>query len=327
MGGEKLSEAEKEGLSPEEIAAIEEDDEGLLDELKTGDDDLAAEEAAAKADAEAETKAKAEQEAKDKAEEEAKAKEKADADAKAAAEEKTPEELKAAAKAEADAAEKAEAEKVEKRAEEPPPFVPQVKIVDDGKLEELKTKYEEAKKKFDDGDIDYAEMDEAKDEYNQAKWKKEYAEESNASLRNARWEWEQESFLGANKMFMDNETLHVAFVAAVNKLIVSDEGKTMSDRDVLRAAKEKVEKDLGMLKPADDKGTDKEKEKQEAIRKAKEKMGDKGKIPPDIGGLPEAEENTDENEFSYLDRLEGDAYQRALDRLTPSQLERYENAH
>jgi len=294
--GDKLNENEKEGLSPEEIEAIESEEGDDLDDLLPEDE------------------LKAEEEKQDKAESEAKDQEEADAKAKAAeAEEPKPGE------------EPEKKEETTKSADEPAPFVPQVKVVDDAKLNELKTKFDEAKKKFEDGDIDYAELDEAKDAYNQAKWKKEYSEESNASMREARWKWEQENFLDANKDFKDNDTLHVAFVAAVNNLIASDEGKAMSDREVLEAAKKKVHKDLGVLKPSGDDGT-KEKERQNAIRKAKEKMSDKTNIPQDIGGLPEAEENSDEKEFAYLDRLDGERLQAAVDRMTPAQLARYEDA-
>jgi hypothetical protein len=354
MGKTTLTVADKEGLSEEEIAAIESEEGDELDDLKTPEEleaELKAEQAEAKAKAEADAKAKEEADAKEaeeaklKAEQEAlgktpeeleaaEAKAKEEADAKAAAEAKTPEELKAEedAKAEADAEAAAKAEADAEADKEPPPFVPQVKIVDDAEFEKLKTTFEEAKKKFDDGDIDYAELDVAKDAFNQAKWEKEYSEKSNASMVQAHWQWEQSSFLSAkeNVNFRDNETLNAAYVAAVNKLIGSDEGKTMTDRQVLEAARDKVEKDLGLVRPkVDPEETEdekKEREKQEAIAKAKKTVGDRSKIDPDLTDLPSAEDNVEENEFTWLDKLEGEAYEMAVGKLTSQQLERYENA-
>lgn len=366
----KLTNAEKDGLSKEEIAALEEEDEGL-DELKSAEEQEKAEaEAKAKADADAKAKAdaeakeakeKAEAEAKEKAEAEAKAK--AEADEKAAAEKeaaktdaekeaaekaaaekelegKTDAEKEAIAKAKAEAEAKAKEEEEVKAKEEAdkktvtPPFVPQMKTIDDAELKTLKESFDDAKKQFDDGDIDYAKLDEAKDAYNEARWKKDFAEESNASMRENRWQWEQDSFLGAegNKDFRFdvNETLHSAFVATVNKLLSTDEGKTMNDRQILEAAKEKVEKDLGVVrtKTGDDQETEAQKAerlKKDAIAKAKAKLGDKSKVTLDLTDVPAAEENLDTSEFDHIDRLDGEALQAAIDKMTPAQLERYED--
>ncbi len=150
-------------------------------------------------------------------------------------------------------------------------------------------------------------------------------------MRENRWKWEQDNFLSAegNISLRDNETLHTAFVATVNKLISTDEGKAMSDRQVLEAAKNKVEKDLGVARTeAGGDETDAQKEarlKQEAIDKAKGKLGDKTEIKPDLTNVPAADENTDVGEFDYVTRLEGDAYQQAIDRMSPAQQARWED--
>jgi len=248
-----LSEQDKLYLSPEEIAALEEDDEGL-DDLKT--------EEALKVEVEAE----------------AAAKEKADAEAK--------EEAEAAATAEAE------------KKTEPPPFVPQIQVVSDEELADLKQKYEIAQDEYDDGDIEYSELDKVKDPYNQAKWEKDYSEKSNASMHEARWTWEQKRFLDDNADFRNVSALNAAFVAAVNKLISTDDGKTMSDRQVLEAAKESVEKDLGATTRGRSMDT------------------------ADISDEAVSGKSAD---FSYLDKLEGAAYQAAIDKLTPEQLERLED--
>jgi hypothetical protein len=240
-----LTDEDKAGLSEAEIAALEEEDEGL-DELKPGNDDVA--------------------------------------------------------KAEAEAKVGADAEAAEK---EPAPFVPQIDIVDEAELEKLKTAFEEAKEAFDDGDIDYAELDEAKDAFNEANWQKNFAEKSNASMRQNHWILEQERFLNSHTDFRDNETLNAAFAIAVNRLIDTDEGAAMSDRQVLEAAKDKVVKDLVVVG---------------SVRT-------RTRADEDITDLAAADEAANQsNDFAHLDKLEGDAYQAAIDKLTPAQLERYENA-
>jgi fused signal recognition particle receptor len=306
-----LTDEEKESLSPEEIAAMEGGEGG---EMKTAEE-LADEEATAKA------KADADAEAKEKAEEEAKAETEAETEAekKAAAEEgdETKTDAGKEADAEAEAKEEVEAEAGSK------PFTPKFTEVDLAELDKLKTALDEAKKKFDDGEIDYAKLDEVKDAFNEMKWKADFAVESNQNMQEGRWQWEQERFLDDNWQYRDNRTLNAAFVATVNSIITTDEGKKLSDKEVLAKAKKQVEADLEIIGEGSKKTED---EKQKAIDAAKKANADRSKIAADIGGLPAAEENEDVGEFAYLDKLEGEAYQAAVDKLTPEQLRKYEDS-
>ena len=321
-----LTDEEKESLSPEEIAAMEEEGEEERDELKTAEE-LASEEAAdkAKTETEAEVKEKAEEDAKAVVEAEAKA----ESEKKAATEKdetKTDAEKEAAAKVEVEVEEEEEAkakEEADKKAGAKP-FVPKFAGVDQEKLDSLKTAMDEAKKKFDDGDIDYTKFDQTKDAYNEAKWKADFAQESNQNMQQGRWQWEQERFLDDNKQYRDNRTLNAAFAATVNSIIATDEGKKLSDKEVLVKAKEQVEADLGITGEGS-KQTDDD-EKQKAIAAAKKANADRSKIAADIGGLPAAEENEDVGEFAYLDKLEGEKFQAAIDKLTPEQLRKYEDS-
>lgn len=49
-------------------------------------------------------------------------------------------------------------------------------------------------------------------------------------------------------------------------------------------------------------------------------------LPPSLGTMPQADIETGEGEFAFLDRLGGEAFMRALERLTPEQRARYEEA-
>lgn len=202
------------------------------------------------------------------------------------------------------------------------PFVPQFAVADPKSIEELKTKAEEALEKYEAGEIEYPELDEAKNAYNRAQWESDFSTQANKNMAQGRWQWEQQRFLDDNDMFKDNETLNAAFVSVVNKIIQTEDSESLTDRQVLAKAKKQVEKDLGLNletpKPESDK-------KREAIKAAKAAKGDRSKIDPDIGGLPSAGENEDTSEFGYLDKLEGEKYQAAIDKLSPEQLKKYED--
>lgn len=210
------------------------------------------------------------------------------------------------------------------------PFAPTIYSADDERLKKLKDDLDDAKKKFDEGEIDFAKFSESKDSYNEAKWKTDFANEANANMVDERWKWEQDRFLDDNNRFRDNSTLNAAFVSAVNKIISSDEADKLSDREVLIQAKGQVEADIqallsGMTPAATDDKAAKGDKKDKALKDAKKASGDRAQIPPDIKNAPAAAENTDGNEFAHIDKLDGEKYQAAVDKLTPEQLERYEN--
>lgn len=221
---------------------------------------------------------------------------------------------------------------IETKLQEQKPFVPKFSTIGQEKLDSLKSEVDEAKKKFDDGEIDYATFSETKDKYNEASWKESFATESNKTLNEGRWQWEQERFLDQNVSLRDNKTLNGAFVSVVNEIIGTDEGKKLSDFAVLEKAKTQIEADLGIgvvgitsrAVSVADKKTDAEKQK--AISLAKDKKSDRSNLSADIGGLPTAEENVDTSEFAQIENLSGEAYQKAIDGMTPAQLERYEDS-
>ena len=126
----------------------------------------------------------------------------------------------------------------------------------------------------------------------------DFAQESNKNMRDERWIGEQERFLTENSEYRDNRTLNATFVAAVNSLLTSDEGAKMSDRELLLAAQEQVDADLRGLE------TD-----------------------SSAASSSVAEDNTTHHadEFAHLDKLEGAAYQKAIDSLSSDQLARYED--
>ena len=225
-----------------------------------------------------------------------------------------------------DAKPKDEGDSAEKAAiPEQKPFVPTLPEVDPEELKSLKEALDEAQKKFTDGDIDYAELDKIKDAYNEVKWTADFAAKSNKGVRETLWQWEQDRFLEDNTRFQKNTTLNAAFVAVVNVIINTEEGAKLTDRQVLAKAKVQVETDLGMLRGTPDKGLTEAEKKQQAIKNVKKNQGDRSNLSADVGSLPSADENVDADPFGYLDKLEGEKYQEAIDKLTPAQLQKYED--
>jgi hypothetical protein len=214
-------------------------------------------------------------------------------------------------------------------AKEQKPFVPTLPEIDAAKLEQLKSDLDEAKKKFADGDIDYSELDIIKDIFNELKWKSEFTQESNLNTRETLWKWEQDRFLDDNDKFKNNVTLNAAFISVVNGIIATEDGAKLTDRQVLAKAKEQVEADLGLTQSYSASSADKSKaaeaKKQAAIAGAKKSNADRSNIAADIGGLPSAEENVDTDPFTYLDKLEGEKFQAAINKLSPEQLSKYED--
>jgi len=326
-----------EGLSEEEIAALEDDESEV--EGSGGDDDKDLSES----DKDADTKS--DQDVKDK-----------DADGKDEAGDKktgtddvsstTDDGADTAKKSDdgsgdktTDGADAGTGDEKEKTAPEQKPFVPKFTgpdkaVVDDleTKVKDAKAKFDDAEAKFDEGEIDYQALDkmkdewrDVKDEWREAKIKFDVAHSMGEDTDRSKWEWEQDRFYEDFSDFdaKNNATLHSAFIATVNRVIHTPEASKMTDRQVLLKAKEQVEKDLGIASSANsDKSNS---EKQAALDKAKKGNADRSKLGADIGGLPAAEdEGTDgTDEFAYLDKLEGEKFELAVAKLSEEQLEKY----
>lgn len=201
------------------------------------------------------------------------------------------------------------------------PFVPQFPVADQERIEALKEAADKAKEEYEEDpeaeeDVYLA----ARDAYNQAKWEADFSARANENMQQGKWLWERDRFLDDNEQFKTNATLNAAFSSVVRIMVNDEENDTLTDRQLLEKAKQQVEEDLGIITRNSNPDLKKGK-----IAAAKKTQGDRAKIPADIGSLPAAQENTEEDEFGYLDKLEGEKYQTAIDRLSPAQLEKYEN--
>jgi len=209
-------------------------------------------------------------------------------------------------------------------------------------LDSAKKAYEEARQKFEDGDIDFIEYEQIKDEYNEAKWairelklKAESAQEINVSSRQAAWEASQELFYDQNRDFATNPVLNKLFVREVNDLIQDPETAKLSDMELLLKAKKIVEEDLGIAtgngksggKSTDASGKSGDDLRRKAARAKSKKDMDAAAKNKDLTGVPAADAGDDDDEFAWLDRLQGEEYERAIEQLTPEQRAKYEDRY
>ena len=281
------------GLSDEEAAALgEKDDDTAADKGKTGKDA-----------------------GKPKEEDDAD-KEKVEADAEAAA---------AAA----------EADETPAKAKVPDHFTPIAETLSPEELEAINTDLAEIKQQFDDGDIDYEVYTDKRLELEKAIWHHEQAEMQNVNAIEQRWTWEREWYIQSNPELENSQVIYGAFAAQVNALLADDEFSTAPGFDILTEAHKRVAAEVtslagpGGTAPAATPAADKQSADERAKNAlAKAKAAEAGKRPPEtLAGKPAAEANVDANKFAHLDSLEGEALQKAIDKLSPADLKEYEDYH
>ena len=307
-------------ISDEEKAAMAEDIEGDPE-----NDQAAVAKAAADKEAQEAADAK-EKEAAIKLADETLAKEKVEADKKAA------EDAAAAAKAGDEGGEKkAEAGgdkgddtgstvSVPKTA---PPVSMQTMTTEE--VAEVQTKLEDVKKRFQDGEIDYEKYYEERSDLDRQIWMNDFALQLSVDGVENQWQWEQQSFLSnpENAWINEDEVVYAALSATVNRIMSTPEGAVMAGPELLAQAREEV---AARFSPTQAKDTDtaaEKKAKEAALKSAKAKEAGKP-IPDTLAGTAAAEQEEGSGEFDYLDKLDGEAFEKAVEALSEAQLVRYE---
>ncbi len=175
-------------------------------------------------------------------------------------------------------------------------------------------------KAFDDGEIDRDEMrkqlkavaserTDLKIAESQAKW----AEDQNADTRAQRWQWEQERFFVQEKAAIYKDPIILAALDASVKQLAADPVNAKKPAAFfLDEADRQVRKRFNMgdapLKTI----------------KTGDRQPDLSKVPKTLAQLPAAEmAETGSEEFAYLDKLDGIALETALRKLSPEQEARY----
>lgn len=308
-------------ISAEEKAAMSEEIEGDPE-----NDKAAAAKAAADKEAQEEADAKAEAEEKRLADEKL-ASEKAEADAKTG-------EAAAAVKAGDKAGEEAGKDGGQDGDDtDPPIIVPQtappvsMKTMTTDEIASVKAGLEDSKKRFQDGEIDYEKYYEERSDLEKQLWMNDVAVQLSVDGVESQWQWEQQSFLSApeNKWINDDEVVYAALSATVNRIMATTEGAVMSGPDLLGQAREEVAARFSPTLAQDTDTAAEKASKAAALKRAKAKEAGKP-IPETLGGAPAADLEEGSGEFDYLDKLDGESYEKAVEGLSEAQLARYEGA-
>lgn len=230
-------------------------------------------------------------------------------------------------------------------------FTPRLVADDVTKLTEHLNTIVEQKKAldadFENGDLKHAEYMQKRDELSAQETdmrvqirQAEFASQQNKKTDEQRWEWEQDMFFDKHEIYTKDPLMHAALDAAVKSLASTkgEDGKLVnagkSGMWFLEEAHRQVSKRFRIEEVANDKdkGSDGDKGKGTDAQgqdkgKPKSKAGTKPDlkgVPKTLGNLPAAEGNeAAESEFAWLDKLEGIEYEQGLAKLTDEQQARY----
>ncbi|WAX26295.1 hypothetical protein [Ralstonia phage p2110] len=206
-----------------------------------------------------------------------------------------------------------------------PVYVAEVPEDADAKLKGLADKRADLRKQYDDGDITFDELESARDEITKeekaierAQLKAEMAAEMQQQQMVNDWNRDVNSFLDANPEYRASDVRYQALDMMVRKIGGAPEAAKMTGPQVLAKAHEELQKAFGVAAPA---------KKDEGNGKGEKKPPPKVDVPPTLGKLPAAESNdTQGGKYAALDRLlETDplAHEDALMKLSASERESY----
>ena len=188
----------------------------------------------------------------------------------------------------------------------------------------LDTQEDDLVKKFDEGDITFAEynkelrsLNRERADLDRAELKAELAQEAQQSQVEQTWQTTANTFVAEHPLISKNETTWSSFDAIVRRVTAEtmQKGEQPSRRDLEKAYKQWTE-DLGIA----DAG----------IQKSQSKHKKQNIVPPNLGKVPAATANdTDDGKFAHLDRLaESDplAFEAALAKMSDAQRDEYMQA-
>lgn len=204
-------------------------------------------------------------------------------------------------------------------------------------LDKAEADLKAAKEKFDEGEIEFSEYQKTYEKYLTLKNRADLVDDFNRQAVTRQWEADQDRFLRAYPSLKDNQMLRGVLANTVNDLFKTPEWADKPGMKVLNEAKRLIEAGLGIKITRKGEGTaspprsEKETRQEEGrklARKAVEAEAEKARNAVTLRGAPAAASNTPEkNPWAHIDRLEGEAYQRAINNMTDAQRRAYEDAH
>lgn len=228
-------------------------------------------------------------------------------------------------------------EKDETPAQVPDHFIPMAETLTEDDLKGIETELADVKKQFDDGDIDYEAYTDKRLELEKVVWHHEQAEMQNVGAVEQRWQWERDWYLQSNAELNNSQVIYGAFAAQVNALLADDEFSTAPGFDILTEAHRRVAAEIDSMagpgsaaiangRPAGGDKRSADEKAADALKAAK--AAESGKRAPEtLAKVPAAQANIDTSKWAAIDTLDGDAYQKALDKLSPAELKEYEDHH
>lgn len=189
----------------------------------------------------------------------------------------------------------------------------------DEKIAALDTRADEVMDRFKGGEIEMPEfikltreIDNERLQLTLAQKQAEWAKSQNADARAQRWAWEQERFFAQEKADIYKDPIVMAALDASVKQLAADPANAKKPSGFfLEEADRQVRQRFSLGGTA-------------AAAPAKQAPPDLSRLPKTLASLPAAEmSETGNDEFAYLDKLEGIALEQALRKLTPEQEARY----
>lgn len=210
-------------------------------------------------------------------------------------------------------------EGAEKEDVESEPNVARSPSVDD----EFQAKIKTLDEQLDEAEIDF---DEYKKQFQviDREYMRSIAREENLRISTEdTWKSAQTDFFTNNDYLKSNPVVYGAFAGEVNKLLADKAWSSKSGADILAKAKQVVDSAFG--KPESSEKADvqvvEDKKKKTAIESAK-KSGRSRPSPQTLRDIPASDINTD-SAFDYLDKLDGREYEKAIEKLTEAEMEAY----
>jgi hypothetical protein len=185
---------------------------------------------------------------------------------------------------------------------------------------DLKARIDELAEKFDEGELSVREYTDQRDALNREVWQRnlQTAQEAQAAKT---WEAEQAYFLAKNPAYTEDSlrgnALFGMLDAAVRTLAADPANADKSGYQVLQMAHKEV---VGIVKGAA--SVPKETPLPSVPTTGAKPKAAKPNIVT-LGDVPASAANVGENPFAAIDRLDGEAYEAALERMTPDQLKSY----
>lgn len=213
----------------------------------------------------------------------------------------------------------------------PPPAAPLLNIdkeANNARIAELQKEINAAKEALDSGDIDFDEYHTKIEALNEEKIglqsENRMADKLLEATINANWIGAQNHYLSLHPEISEDPRIRRLFAEEVNDILRSEESASMGDYDILK----KAYSNIAYLIPDKDGDTEKTGDKKAAlINKAakKDAMRSRGGAPATLKDVSSADRDDGAGRFDYLDKLNGEDLERALNKLSDADREAWEN--